>query len=175
MRPFPKSATPDSESTVVYRQPRVADGSRIHQIAEDSKVLDTNTPYAYVLWCHDFAETSVVAEIDGRTIGFVTGYLRPTQPSTVMVWQVAVDAEARGRRVAAGLLHSLLDAVAPRGVDTLTTTISPDNEASQRLFASVAKARGMSFTRDDLFSASDFTIGDAPADHQPEDLYTLAP
>ena len=153
----------------------MADGSRIHQIAADSKVLDTNTPYAYVLWCHDFAETSVIAEIGGETVGFVTGYLRPTDPTVVMVWQIAVDEQARGRRVAAGLLHALFDAVAPRGAHTLQTTISPDNEASQRLFSSVARARGLTFTRDPLFEASDFTIGDAPADHQPEDLYTLAP
>lgn len=175
MRPFPQRTTPSSQSPVVFRHPQIADGARIHRIAADSKVLDTNTPYAYVLWCHDFAQTSIVADIDGATVGFVTGYLRPDEPGVVMVWQVAVDAAARGAGIAAGLLHSLLDAVAPAGAHTLQTTISPDNKASQRLFASVATDRGMTFSRASLFAASDFSLGDALGEHQPEDLYTLAP
>lgn len=182
MRPYPTSTTPTSSSTVVYRRPRVADGSRIHQIADDTKVLDTNTPYAYVLWCRDFAQTSVVAEIDRRPVGFVTGYLRPDDPSVVMVWQVAVDSDARGAGIAAGLVHSLFDAVEPRGAHTMQTTISPDNQASQRLFASVAQCRGLALTRRPLFSEADFTVGATAAEcgevateHQAEDLYTLAP
>lgn len=181
MRPYPTSTTPRSLSTIVYRRPRVTDGTRIHQIADDSAVLDTNPPYAYVLWCHDFAQTSLVADIDGRTIGFVTGYLRPEDPSVVMVWQVAVDADARGQGIAAGLVHRLFDAVEPRGAVTMQTTISPDNQASQRLFASVAHDRDLNLTRRPLFSASDFALPDdatepaQTADHQSEDLYTLSP
>lgn len=175
MRPFSNSTTPTQSASVVYRQPRISDGARLHQIAADSKVLDVNTPYAYVLWCHDFADTSVVAELDGRIVGFVSGYQRQSDPSVLMVWQVAVDEQARGRRVAAGMLHHLLDATAARGVTAMNTTISPDNEASQRLFESVATARGLRFESRPLFAAQDFTVGSADGDHLREDLYLLVP
>lgn len=65
------------------------------RIARDSQVLDLNASYAYVLWCRDFAGTSVVATVNGEVVGFVTGYRRPKQPATLMVWQVAVDEQLR--------------------------------------------------------------------------------
>src|SRR3954469_14238353 len=42
-------------------QPGVADGAAIWRIARDSKVLDLNSSYSYLLWCRDFAATSAVA------------------------------------------------------------------------------------------------------------------
>ncbi|MDX5310866.1 MAG: GNAT family N-acetyltransferase, partial [Rhodococcus sp. (in: high G+C Gram-positive bacteria)] len=80
------------------------------QIARDSKVLDVNSSYAYVLWCRDFAATSVVATAgDHEAVGFVSGYRRPEAPDTLFVWQVAVDQDQRGRGVAGRMLDSLWD------------------------------------------------------------------
>lgn len=46
--------------------PRVEDGAAIWRIARDSKALDLNSSYSYLLWCRDFAATSVVArDADG--------------------------------------------------------------------------------------------------------------
>ena len=142
----------------------------MHRLAGDTGVLDVNSVYAYVLWCHDFPSTSVVAEVDGELAGFVTGYRRPAAPSVLMVWQVAVDDRLRGRGVAARMLNHLLDGVAPGGASRLHTTISPDNTASQALFAAVAKQRGLTLSRRPLFAATD--LGDG---HEPEDLYILEP
>lgn len=168
MSPSQTSTTPTSVSTIDYRPPSVEDGRRLWEIASDSQVLDVNSPFAYVLWCHDFAATSIVAEIDGRPIGFVTGYQRPDNPAVLMVWQVAVDHAARGNGVAATMLHKLFLRCASAGMVAMHTTISPDNEASQRLFASVAAARGLELRRQDLFDAALF-----PDAHQPEQLYRL--
>lgn len=170
MSPSQASSTQARDLEVEYRLPVVADGKRIWEIAKDSQVLDVNSSYAYVLWCHEFAQTSIVAEFQGRVVGFVTGYRRPLHPSAVMVWQVAVDDEMRGRRVAGSMLHRLLDRLAPEGVDSMHTTISPDNVASQRLFESVAHARGWQIGREDFFAADAF-----PDSHEPEDLYRLGP
>ncbi|MBH0122800.1 diaminobutyrate acetyltransferase [Rhodococcus sp. HM1] len=152
-----------------FRTPRIADGIRIWEIARDSRVLDVNSSYAYVLWCRDYAATSLVAtdEFD-RPVGFVTGYRRPEAPGTLFVWQVAVDEDQRGRGVAARMLHTLLDRLRHCGVTRLETTISPDNSASIALFTAVAQQRGTYITRTDLFAADDF-----PDSHLPEDLYTI--
>ncbi|MGY5138554.1 diaminobutyrate acetyltransferase, partial [Streptomyces nigrescens] len=37
--------------------PRVEDGAAIWRIARDSKTLDLNSSYSYLLWCRDFAAT----------------------------------------------------------------------------------------------------------------------
>ncbi|MFI6956064.1 diaminobutyrate acetyltransferase [Nocardia sp. NPDC050408] len=154
----------------VLRPPRVGDAAEIWRIAKDSQVLDTNSSYAYLLWCRDFASTSVVAEVGGRVVGFVIGYLRPQAPQTVFVWQVAVEHEQRGRGLGGALLETLLDTVAGAGVSALETTIAPDNPASIAMFASVARRRSAELTKQPLFDSELF-----PDSHAAEDLYLIAP
>jgi len=153
----------------VFREPTAADGQRMWEIARDSGVLDLNSSYAYVLWGAEFAGSSVVVESEGRVVGFVTGFLRPSEPDSIFVWQVGVDADQRGKGLAARMLHALLDRLAERGVVRLRTTISPDNEASQRTFGAVARDRGMTLSSEDYLSAD--LLGEG---HEPEDLYTIA-
>lgn len=156
--------------------PDVSHGGRLWQLARDSAVLDVNSSYAYLLWCHDFAATSAVALAGERAVGFVTGYLRPDVPDALMVWQVAVDLSQRGRGLAVRMLHHLLDRLSPRGVRWLHTTISPDNEASIRLFSAVARDRGIGIERRDLFAAQHFPADDTTGSgHPPEDLYVIGP
>lgn len=138
------------------------------EIARDSRDLDLNSSYAYVLWCRDFHRTSMVADADGKICGFITGYTRPWRPDTLVVWQVAVDDEWRGRHIAAQLLDGLLDRLAPE-VSRLETTISPDNTASIALFTGIARRRGLQITTEPIFAPADF-----PDSHQAEDLYILA-
>ncbi|UFS97077.1 diaminobutyrate acetyltransferase [Nocardia huaxiensis] len=155
-------------ASIVVRNPTIEDGARIWRIAANSRVLDVNSSYAYVLWCRDFAQTSVVAEIDGEVGGFVIGYLRPEQPGTLFVWQVAVDHASRGRRVGVGMLDCLLSDLAERGISTLETTIAPENAASIAMFGALARSRGMHMTRQPLF-----TPGHFPDSHEPEQLYRI--
>lgn len=154
---------------VTFRVPVVADGLRMWEVARDTGVLDLNTTYAYTLWAKEFAETSVVAEVEGKVVGFVTGFSRPSESDTFFLWQVGVDADQRGKRLAARMVHAILDRLEPDGVVRLRTTISPDNEASQKLFGSVARDRGKELVKEDYLSAADLGEG-----HEPEDLYTIA-
>lgn len=166
------SAVPISgpHSQPVLRLPRVDDAAQIWRIVKNSQVLDTNSSYAYLLWCRDFASTSVVAEIGGRVVGFVIGYLRPQAPETVFVWQVAVDHEWRGHGLGAALLDALLDTAADAGVTALEATIEQDNLASIAMFASVARRRSARMTKHPLFDSELF-----PDSHDAEDLYLIAP
>ncbi|MFE3194223.1 diaminobutyrate acetyltransferase [Nocardia sp. NPDC059240] len=156
--------------SVRIREPVLADGAHMWRIAEESQVLDTNSGYAYLLWCRDFSDTSLVVEIDGEVTGFVIGYTRPAWPRTLFVWQVAVDHAHRGQGLAVAMLDVLLESCAAHGVTQLETTISPDNPASVATFSALARRRGAALTRTPLFTADQF-----PGGHQPEDLYRIAP
>jgi diaminobutyrate acetyltransferase len=158
------------ESRVEFRVPRLDDGPTLWRIARDSQVLDVNSSYTYLLWCRDFAQTSVVATVGGEVGGFVTGYLRPDQPDVLMVWQVAVDAEHRGQRLARRMLDSLADRVGERSVHRMETTITPDNHASIRLFESFAQGRGAAIEREPIFPAELFPDG-----HEAELLFLIGP
>jgi L-2,4-diaminobutyric acid acetyltransferase len=150
--------------------PLLPDGAALWRIAADSGTLDLNSSYSYLLWCRDFADTSVVARFDGSVVGFVTGYLRPTALNTLMVWQVAVDSSHRGRGLAALLLDGLLDRLVPMGVRYLETTVTADNTASNRLFQSLATRWSAEIERTELFTAADFPDG-----HDTEFCYRIGP
>lgn len=159
---------PSTNDTVVLRTPTVEDGGDLWRMARDSRTLDVNTSYAYLLWCRDFGETSLVAEVESGAAGFVTGYIRPENPRTLMIWQVAVDAEHRGHGVAGRLLSGLVERL-PQ-VSRMETTITDDNDASIALFHGFARRRGATIRRDDLFAGHHFPDG-----HDAERLYTIEP
>lgn len=160
------SASPSVQSAPVsFREPTVDDGGELWRIARDSQTLDVNTSYSYLLWCRDFASTSIVAEVDGRPGGFVTGYTKPESPDTLMVWQVAVDDTHRGRGIARSMLEELVDRVDVRWMET---TITDDNAASIGLFTKFADGRDADISRSELFTTEHF-----PDDHDPERLYRI--
>jgi L-2,4-diaminobutyric acid acetyltransferase len=154
-------------------RPDPADGAALWRIAKDSETLDLNSSYSYLLWCRDFAGTSVVARAaDGTPVGFVTAYLRPDRPRTLLVWQVAVDTAYRGRGLAARLLDGLAEHVtAAYGVTEVETTITPGNTASERLFTSFARRHGATVEREVLFGTDQFPDGP----HDPEVLHRIGP
>lgn len=153
--------------------PALADGAEMWRIARDSEVLDLNSSYSYLLWCRDFSRTSVVARsADGRPVGFVTGYVRPERPRTLVVWQVAVDRSHRGHGLAARMLDELATRGAAEGVRQVETTITPGNDPSHRLFTSFGERHGAEVKREELFGQALFPEGEG---HEPEVLYRIGP
>ncbi|MFH9616742.1 diaminobutyrate acetyltransferase [Streptomyces pratensis] len=153
-------------------EPTVEDGASAWRIARDSRVLDANSSYSYLLWCRDFAATSVVARDEqGTAIAFATGYIRPELPGTLVIWQIAVDEGRRGRGLAGAMLDHLTARLQSRGVlQCLETTIGAENEASHRLFLSFAERHGAPVERELLFPARLF-----PDAHESEHLYRIGP
>ncbi|MFF8863770.1 diaminobutyrate acetyltransferase [Streptomyces sp. NPDC015139] len=154
-------------------RPAMTDGATLWRLAKDSKTLDLNSSYSYLLWCRDFAGTSAVARgADGEPVGFITGYVRPDRPRTLLVWQVAVDSAHRGHGIAAALLDGLTARLtAEHGITEVETTITPGNTASERLFTSFAARHGAQVDREVLFGADLFPDGP----HDPEVLYRIGP
>lgn len=163
--------------TTLIRAPRIGEGAELWRIARDSRTLDLNSSYAYVLWARDFGATSRIALVDGSPAGFVIGYRRPADPACLFIWQVAVDERFRGLGLAGRMLRDLVDATEPTPVVTVETTITDDNAASQQLF------RGFARRWDDapvdvapLFESEHLTPADEDGpEHAPERLYTIGP
>ncbi|WP_232805708.1 diaminobutyrate acetyltransferase [Glycomyces xiaoerkulensis] len=156
---------------MTFGQPTVSDGPRLWELVNQAGNLDVNSRYAYLLWCRDFAGTSVVArDAAGRAAGFITGYLRPSAPDVYFVWQVAVASDHRRRGLARRMLDHVVDALRPHGVRFVETTVTPDNKASMRLFESFAEANGTAMSLDVLFSEQELGSG-----HEPEVLHRIGP
>lgn len=157
---------------IVIRKPSVADGADLWQAVKQSKTLDVNSAYLYLLLCRDFAATCRVAERDSRLVGFVTGYRPPGSGDIAFLWQVGVDASCRGEGLGRRLVHAFIEAAAAEGARWLETTISPSNQASEALFRGVARDLGASCDVSPGFTARDF-----PPDttHEAEPRYRIGP
>ncbi|WP_150461490.1 diaminobutyrate acetyltransferase [Nesterenkonia ebinurensis] len=162
-----------TDELIILRAPTVADGADLWRIAKGTGVLDTNTPYAYLLWARDFAATSVIAEVEAEPAGFISGYLKPGDPQTLFIWQVAVDANFRGRGLAKKMLFELVERT---GAARLETTITADNEASIALFTALAREHGTEIVRRPLFTEDLFPTAEESGEaHAAEDLYVVEP
>lgn len=157
---------------VAMRTPTVSDGAAMWTLLTEAG-LDENSPYAYLLVSTDFSATSLVAEDDDGLVGAVAAYRPPIRPQAVFVWQVGVDARARGQGLARRMLHELL--WLPGNVDAaeLTATVTPDNEPSLRLFRGLARELGVACEERPRFLAEHFP--DTAGEHQPEDELIIGP
>jgi L-2,4-diaminobutyric acid acetyltransferase len=173
---MPARDDPETTHPIVIRTAEVEDGVAIHRLVRDSRVLDLNSLYSYLLVCRHFGDTCVVAqardeEAADDVVGFVTAFKPPADPRTVFVWQVAVDASMRGRGLARRLLVELLALPACRGVRWLETTVTPDNEASRALFHSLARSLGTRCEVSPYFGEELIAGGD----HEIEELHRIGP
>lgn len=155
---------------IELRPPDVTDGSEIWRIVRDAGTLDLNSVYLYLLLCKDFPQTCVVAEQGGRLVGFVTGYRPPGRDDVIFLWQIGVDAALRGQGLGKRLLTRFLDSEGTAGASYLETTISPSNQASQKLFRGLARDLGTECRVSPCFDADHFPDG-----HEAEELYRIGP
>lgn len=121
------------------------------------------------------ASTSVVAEIDGDLVGFITAYILPEQLDTVFVWQVGVAEAGRGKGLATRMLFQILEREACADVRYLDTTIGPSNEPSQALFRGLARRLDTEVSESELFSSDMFGDFEEDEPHEPEILFRIGP
>lgn len=160
-------------SAVTLRSPRRSDAPALHALTDGTGVLDLNSPYAYILVCDHWAETSVVAELDGVVVGFVSAYRLPAEPTTLFVWQVGVDEKARGHGVATRMVLDVVRRPAAPRIRHLLTTVTPDNGPSTALFHGIARRLGADLTHPDTYGVELFP-GSADA-HEPERHFRIGP
>lgn len=141
-----------SDQDILLRVPSADDGPALHDLIAACPPLDQNSRYCNLLQVSHFAETAVVAELDGDVVGAITGYLKPQDPTTLFIWQVAVHERARGRRLATRMMEAIADREVCRQVRFLETTIEPDNAASWKAFEKFAEARNAPSDQSLLFS-----------------------
>ncbi|MEO0565395.1 MAG: diaminobutyrate acetyltransferase [Chloroflexota bacterium] len=126
-------------NTITYRHPQFSEGTALHQLVQTTPPLDVNSAYVYYLQCRDFASTCVVTTQEDTLLGFTTGYIRPSEPDTLFIWQIAVSPAACGMGVGLGMLNWLIQQPSCMGVSTVAATILRGNLASQSLFRKFAR------------------------------------
>jgi L-2,4-diaminobutyric acid acetyltransferase len=153
---------------IILRKPVKNDAKKIYNLVKDTKVLDLNSEYLYLLQATHFNEYCAVAQEDEKIIGFVSGYLEPGHNHIYFVWQVAVDENYRGKGIASKLITEILGRDELKGVKTIHTTISPSNRSSQRVFEKLTRDINGEISSEVMFEVSDFNNA-----HEDEVLYKI--
>ncbi|MDF0599260.1 diaminobutyrate acetyltransferase [Psychromarinibacter sp. C21-152] len=150
--------------TPLLRKPEATDGAAIWELIKSCKPLDENSMYCNLVQADHFADTCVVAELDGEIVGWVSGHMIPNE-NELFVWQVAVGSQARGLGLGKKMLMALIAREECAGATHLKTTITADNDASWGLFKSFAKAVGGALTDEPHFTRDDHFDGHHATEH----------
>jgi|SRR5690554_5989003 L-2,4-diaminobutyric acid acetyltransferase len=153
------------------RQPTPEDGFLLNRLVAVSPPLDTNSVYCNLLQCSHFADTAVAADLDGKLVGFISGYIPPAKPDTLFVWQVVIAETMRGQGLAKQMMQHLLLRLASRSLRFIETTITPDNDASWGLFRSLARDLNAELVSDVFFRREQHFGGQ----HDDEHLLQIGP
>ncbi len=138
---YPKTMH-QSQDEWVFRVPTRNDGTRVHDLIAQCSPLDENSAYCNFLQSTHFQSTCVIAERNGETVGFISAYRKPDNPSELFIWQVAVHESARGKGLAFHMLNEILTRDDLQDITVLETTITKDNQGSWSLFKKLDKAHG---------------------------------
>ncbi|MGP4069545.1 diaminobutyrate acetyltransferase [Halobacillus sp. B29] len=152
-----------------FCEPEKSDGAEVYEMIENIPILDLNSSYSYLLWCEFFSDTSVVVKDEGNTVGFISGFIHPSSPDTLFIWQVAVAESERGQ----GLATRMIDHIVERHEDVnyIEATVSPSNKPSQQLFQGYAKKKEVSCDISVCFEEDDFP----GEDHEQENTFKIGP
>lgn len=157
---------------IKFRKPQSKDGAAVYNLIKRCPPLDTNSMYCNLLQCGDFADTSIAAfDEKGKLVGFISGYRPPARQETLFVWQVAVCPSARGQKLGNRMLMELADRLSDEGVEYIETTITPDNQASQAMFARFFSSLSAPVEKSVKFACEDHFNGA----HDDEVLYRAGP
>jgi diaminobutyrate acetyltransferase len=127
---------------VTFRRPADNHAVDVWDLIALCPPLDRNSLYCELLLCTDFADTCVLAERAGVVVGWLSAYRRPSDPSTLFVWQIAVHPDVRSAGLGKQLIVSALNRPACEGVTHIKATVTLGNRASRLLFAAVARELG---------------------------------
>jgi ribosomal protein S18 acetylase RimI-like enzyme len=82
------------------------------------------------LFLNHFHTTSLVAEYDGAMVGFLVGFVSPSEPSEAYIHYVAVDPARRNDGLARRLYDEFLERARGQGCTVARAITSPTNEPS---------------------------------------------
>ncbi|WP_353009776.1 diaminobutyrate--2-oxoglutarate transaminase [Mesorhizobium sp. M0843] len=124
---------------VTFRRPTEIHAADVWELIAKCSPLDPNSLYCELLLCTDFADTCVLAEHAGAVVGWMSAYRRPSEPSTLFIWQIAVHPDIRNTGVGKGLIISALNRPSCEGLTHIKATVTLSNRGSKLLFAGVAR------------------------------------
>ncbi len=155
---------------IIIKKPGKYFSKSIFKLVKDTKILDVNSEYLYLLQTIHFRDTCSIAVINDEVVGFVSGYKIPESAETLFIWQMAVDEKVRGQGLAKKLMKNILTREENSDIKYIHTTVSPSNKSSVRAFEKLAEELNTGMKAMSFFEKDDFIN-----QHEEEVLYEIGP
>lgn len=159
-----------SVSNFEFLIPQKKDSKKIFNLVKNTKVLDINSEYLYLLQTTHFRNTCCVVKEEDNIVGFISGYVHPQRNNVLFIWQVAVDEKVRGKSIAKKMMLDILKREENKNIKYINTTVSPSNKASIRAFEKLAQDLNTKIKGENFFEIEDFI-----SSHEEEVLYEIGP
>lgn len=157
-------------SPILFRTALRGDGSSLWGLVQSTGSLELNSSYFYLTFAEFFGETCLVAERGSEIIGAVIAFRPPRRREAIFVWQIGVMPDARGQGLGKKMLQELLMQPTCRDVRYLLATVTPGNEASQRMFKGFANLFDLPLQKTVFFTSDLF-----PELHESEEMISIGP
>ncbi|MGB1799832.1 MAG: GNAT family N-acetyltransferase [Gammaproteobacteria bacterium] len=144
------------------------DLGKIRAFVKDNPPLGFHTLYTYWVLYSQFGRLWHICEENGNIVGFISGIKSVSEPSTVLIWQIGVSKNIRGKGVSTALIDEFLSSCKQLGIENGLVTIDPSNKVSLGLFQSYFN-KYSSFNVCGSLSLSD----EFCKDDEYEDIYTF--
>lgn len=155
---------------LTFRTARRGDGSLLWKLVQSTGSLELNSSYFYLTFAEFFGETCLVAERGSEIVGAVIAFRPPRREEALFVWQIGVLPSARRQGLGKHMLRELLRQPSCRGVRHLLATVTPGNEASQRMFRGFANSLNLPLQKSEFFTNDLF-----PEPHEAEEMISIGP
>ncbi len=126
-----------------------------------TELLSEGKPYVlphhdYIYWIMKeyFPSSNYVVLEENKIIGFVCA-LPSIDKKSYFIWQIVVDADYRGKKVATLLVNRIIDEAKLKGFNKLEFTIDCTNKASYKLFERTANEHCSSLKKIDEYKYKD--------------------
>lgn len=145
------------DSSILFRIPQKKDAKQIVNLIKSGGTLDINSEYLYLLQSTHFSQTCSVAVYEDEIIGFVSGYMVPNEDDQLFIWQVAVSSKFRGQNLAMRIILDIYNRNnSKKEIKYISSTVTPSNKSSQRVFEKIAANFNTEIKNETLFSLDDF-------------------
>lgn len=136
------------------RNLRLSDIKAVYSLlVANQPYVGLNSRYTYFLLAKDFSNTCVVAEHEGKIVGFSSGYMSPAKCDTFFNWEIVVDKNYRGNKLQKKML---LYQLKQTGAKYFEGTVNPSNKVSKQNYRELAKLMDAKCEETLLFSEEDF-------------------
>lgn len=120
---------------ITFRAAREAEFLEVHDFISLCPPLESYAPHVFKILLRHFASTCCVAEMRGRIVGFVLGFVsQEHNPETYFLWQIGTSPFLQGTGLGVRLLAEAEKLAQKAGCERMELTIDPKNIPSQKLF-----------------------------------------